>query len=94
MCVQALGRQRVGQSTSVTPISDAEYLSTMGHTDIVHLIYHPTAGQVAQSDAEFSRTSIADRRAAGYADMKDAIRRHPWNRAPAEENRTLGHWIG
>ena len=74
-------------------MSEAEFLTPMGRTDIVHLIYHPAADQVAQSDAEFSRASIADRRAAGYADMKDAIQKAPWNRAAAGDSSTLVHRI-
>ena len=65
----------------------------MGQTHIVHLIYHPTADQVAQSDAEFSRASIADRRAAGYADMKAAIESAPWNRSATGDCSTLVHRI-
>ena len=91
--VQALGKRRVGQPASDGPVSDAEFLTSMGHTHIVHLIYHPAADQVAQSDAEFSRASIADRRAAGYADMKDAIQKAPWNRAAAGDSSTLVHRI-
>lgn len=48
--------------------------------DIVHVIYHPGADQIADSDAEFSRPSIAERRAAGYADLKLALRESPWTR--------------
>jgi NTE family protein len=91
--VQALGKQRIGQSASDAPITDAEFLTSTGHTHIVHRIDHPTADQVAQSDAEFSRASIADRRAAGYADMKDAIQKAPWNRPAAEDCSTLVHRI-
>jgi NTE family protein len=46
--------------------------------DIVHLIYDPPPEQIPQSDAEFSRPSIADRRAAGYAEMKRALKDAPW----------------
>lgn len=45
---------------------------------IVHIIYHPTADQVPQSAAEFSRPSIAARRADGYKDMKNALKQAPW----------------
>jgi NTE family protein len=46
--------------------------------DIVHIIYHPGPDQIPNSDAEFSRTSIAERRAAGYRDLKAAIDAAPW----------------
>ena len=48
--------------------------------DIVHVIYHPGADQIPNSDAEFSRASIAERRAAGYHDLKAAIAETPWLR--------------
>jgi len=48
--------------------------------DIVHVIYHPSAEQIPNSDAEFSRGSIAERRAAGYHDLKAAIAEAPWLR--------------
>lgn len=49
--------------------------------DIVHIIYHPGEDQIPSSDAEFSRASIAERRAAGYADMQKALTEQPWLRA-------------
>ena len=48
--------------------------------DIVHIVYRPAAGQIANSDAEFSRASIAERRAAGYRDMQAALAAEPWLR--------------
>jgi NTE family protein len=49
--------------------------------DIVHIIYHPGADQIPASDAEFSRPSIAVRRAAGLADMRRVLDERPWERA-------------
>jgi NTE family protein len=46
--------------------------------DIVHVVYHPTADEIPASDAEFSRASIAARRAAGHRDMLHAINEAPW----------------
>ena len=40
----------------------------------------PGAAQIANSDAEFSRSSIAERRAAGYRDMQAALAAEPWLR--------------
>ncbi len=48
--------------------------------DIVHIVYRPEAGAIANSDAEFSRSSIAERRAAGYRDMQAALAAEPWLR--------------
>jgi NTE family protein len=48
--------------------------------DIVHIVYHPDEDQIPASDAEFSRTSIAARRAAGLADMRRALAEQPWHR--------------
>jgi NTE family protein len=42
--------------------------------------YRPGADQIPNSDAEFSRASIAERRAAGYHDLKGAIAEAPWLR--------------
>jgi NTE family protein len=49
--------------------------------DIVHIIYHPGNDQISASDAEFSRSSIAERRAAGLADMRRALAAQPWHRS-------------
>ena len=49
-----------------------------GSMDIVHIQYVPTPDQVSSSDAEFSRRSIAARRAAGYEDLLKALERAPW----------------
>jgi len=46
--------------------------------DIVHVVYRPEAGQIPNSDAEFSRSSIAARRAAGYHDLQVALTAAPW----------------
>ncbi len=48
--------------------------------DIVHIVYRPDAGEIANSDAEFSRSSIAERRAAGFRDMQIALAAKPWLR--------------
>jgi NTE family protein len=45
---------------------------------IVHIIYKPGPEQIPQSDTEFSRPSIAARRAAGYVDLKRALEQAPW----------------
>jgi NTE family protein len=64
----------------VAAVPDAPYLHA-GRLDIVHIIYHPGPDQIPNSDAEFSRSSIAERRAAGYADMNAALVAEPWTRA-------------
>jgi NTE family protein len=48
--------------------------------DILHVVYHPGKDQIPNSDAEFSRSSIAERRAAGYRDMAAALATKPWER--------------
>jgi NTE family protein len=50
--------------------------------DIVHIVYHPDEDQIPASDAEFSRASIAARREAGLADMRQALIEQPWYRQP------------
>jgi NTE family protein len=48
--------------------------------DIVHIVYRPDAGQIPNSDTDFSRSSIAEHRAAGYRDMRTALAAEPWQR--------------
>jgi NTE family protein len=48
--------------------------------DIVHIVYRPGVAQIPNSDAEFSRSSIAERREAGYRDMSSALAAEPWLR--------------
>ena len=55
-------------------------LLTARRLDIVHMVYHPGEDQIPNSDAEFSRSSIAERREAGYRDMRVALAAEPWLR--------------
>jgi NTE family protein len=55
-------------------------LLTARRLDIVHIVYHPGEDQIPNSDAEFSRRSIAERREAGYRDMRVALAAEPWLR--------------
>ncbi len=48
--------------------------------DIVHIVYRPARDEIPNSDAEFSRSSTAERRAAGYRDMSAALAAQPWLR--------------
>jgi NTE family protein len=48
--------------------------------DIVHIVYRPSEDQIPNSDAEFSRSSITERRDAGYRDMRAALAAAPWLR--------------
>ena len=66
---QALGKSEVKKALAQTSNTKM---------DIVHIIYHPEPDQISQSDAEFSRRSIAERRAAGYKDMMLALDQKPW----------------
>lgn len=59
-------------------IVDAPYLQYRHRLDIVHITYNPADDQISTSDAEFSRASIAERRAAGLRDMRAVLRRSPW----------------
>ena len=49
-----------------------------GEMCFCRIIYEPRRDQIPMSDAEFSRPSIADRRAAGYSDMMSSLRQKPW----------------
>jgi NTE family protein len=52
-------------------------LLTARRLDIVH---RPGVDQIPNSDAEFSRSSIAERREAGRRDMRAALAAEPWLR--------------
>jgi NTE family protein len=53
---------------------------TARRLDIVHIVYRPGVDQIPNSDAEFSRSSIAERQEAGYRDMRAALAAEPWLR--------------
>jgi NTE family protein len=61
---------------------DASAAPDHGRLDIFHIIYQPGRDQIPNSDAEFSRASIEERREAGYADMRALLAQRPWQ-APA-----------
>ena len=70
---------RQAGAPQVTALPDDPALS-MQRLDIVHIVYRPDAAEIPNSDAEFSRSSIAERRAAGYRDMQVALTSAPWLR--------------
>jgi NTE family protein len=67
-------------TVDIAPVSDAVALESEKTLDIVHIIYRPSSDQISESDAEFSRPSIAKRREAGYADMRLALDEAPWTK--------------
>ena len=54
------------------------------------IVYEPRRDQIPMSDAEFSRPSIADRRAAGYSDMMSCLREKPWLSPVGEAAESVG----
>lgn len=62
-------------------LGDPQGARPIPRLDLVHIIYHPERDQIPSSDAEFSRTSIAERRLAGLADMRRTLAEKPWLRA-------------
>jgi len=46
--------------------------------DIVHIIYEPDVAHIPNSDAEFSRESVAERQQAGYRDLSHVLEKKPW----------------
>lgn len=48
--------------------------------DFVHIVHHPGPDQVANSDVEFSRASIAARREAGRRELMEALDHKPWRK--------------
>jgi NTE family protein len=77
---RALNRQQAASRPVgvVDPAVSSEVALQDARMDIVHITYHPSADQIAQSDAEFSRRSITARRHAGYRDLKRALQEAPW----------------
>ena len=47
--------------------------------DVMHIIYHPGKSTIAFSDAEFSPSSIRERRESGYRDMVELLELRPWH---------------
>ncbi len=75
----AVGLMKAAKVPAVARVPNEPAL-TAPRLDIVHIVYRPGADQIANSDAEFSRSSIAMRRAAGYRDMQAALAAAPWLR--------------
>jgi NTE family protein len=48
------------------------------HIDLVHIAFHSADDQFANSDVDFSRSGIEERRASGYRDMLAALDAEPW----------------
>jgi NTE family protein len=73
---------RLLQAAKAPQVADvpADAVGSVQRLDIVHIVYRPDSGVIANSDAEFSRSSIAERRAAGHRDMQAALTAEPWLR--------------
>lgn len=67
-------------ATSPIAFSDEHKAEPAPRLDIIHLTYQRAEHQISSSDAEFSRASIAERRADGYRDMKQALAASPWTK--------------
>ncbi len=65
-------------------IPDGTYYE-YGNLDIVRVTYHPTADKTSLSYVDFSPLSIADRRRAGYHDMRAALEQKPWQTPASDE---------
>jgi NTE family protein len=66
---------------------------TQGRLDLVHIIFHPDKAHIPNSDAEFSRLSIAARRAAGKHDMEKALAEAPWTQPMPPHQRARIHKV-
>jgi NTE family protein len=64
-----------------------------GRLDLVHIKYRPGANHIASSDTDFSRNSLAARRAAGRHDMEHALALAPWTRPLPAHQRARVHPI-
>jgi NTE family protein len=73
--------------------AEPETNRTHQRLDLVHVVYQPGADQIPSSDAEFSRSSIAERREAGLKDMRRALAAKPWRRAKPAHVSSLIHCV-
>ncbi|WP_375758812.1 patatin-like phospholipase family protein [Corallococcus exercitus] len=69
---------RRASASSPMAFSDEPEAKPTPRLDIIHLTYQRGEHQLSSSDAEFSRASIAERRADGYRDMRRALATCPW----------------
>jgi NTE family protein len=74
---QAVALLKTNGASPVAGVDD-DPAAAVRRLDIVHIVYRPEAGEISGSDAEFSPSSIAARRAAGYRDMQTALASEPW----------------
>jgi NTE family protein len=77
-------------ASSPLAFSDEPGAKPAPRLDIIHLTYQRGEHQIASSDAEFSRASIAERRADGYRDMRRALASSPWTQARADGPQAFG----
>jgi NTE family protein len=75
----AVGLLKAAGVRDVAAVPD-DPLLTARRLDIVHIVYRPSDDQIPNSDAEFSRSSIDERRQVGYRDMRAALAAEPWLR--------------
>lgn len=88
------GKKLPNRALDNSAVSNSAAMKIDKTLDIVHVIYHPSSDQVSESDAEFSRPSIASRRAAGYADLRLALTEAPWTKyRKAEHTGTVVHRV-
>ena len=61
--------------------------------DIVHITYDPDPDQISNSDAEFSKHSIVQRREEGLRDMRAALEFTPWGSVSRAPKRAAQHKV-
>ena len=77
----ALQLLQAAQVPQVASVPADAVPATSRRLDIVHIVYRPEAGQLANSDAGVFRAARSpERRAAGYRDMQAAVAAAPWLR--------------
>ncbi|AXK40397.1 patatin-like phospholipase family protein [Crenobacter cavernae] len=85
LCAQHNLRAALAASPDTEAVGEGAALRVkQRRVDIVHITYQPTADQSSFSDAEFSRSSIAKRRDAGFQDMRHALQQAPWTRSEGQ----------
>jgi NTE family protein len=74
---------RVPEAAAAVPnLPELQVSASEARLEIVHIISRAASYDLSSRDYEFSRLSIADRVAAGYQDMQQAIADRPWTTPP------------
>jgi NTE family protein len=93
LAVNNLHAQAIAQLSDMPEMSGllSKFHLKLGRLDFVHITFRPGPSHRANSDTDFSRTSLAERRAAGKVDMETALAQAPWKRPMPAHQRAFIH---